>query len=110
MFTRSALVVTQLFTDLRRTVHIDDTSKVPYLSYGFIQGLESVAQRFNQWGCVRDSGLNKRSLASKYLHFHVPELFYISDSRAYDDAMRNSELLSAKLAYQPGPAIQNARW
>jgi hypothetical protein len=28
------------------------------------------------------SGLNKRSLASKYLHFHVPRLFYILDSRA----------------------------
>jgi len=48
------------------------------------------------------SGLNKRSLASKYLHFHVPELFYISDSRAYD-AMRNSELLSAKLAQPVWP-------
>ena len=28
------------------------------------------------------SGLEKRSLASKYLHFHVPELFYVLDSRA----------------------------
>jgi hypothetical protein len=28
------------------------------------------------------SGLEKRALASKYLHFHVPELFYIYDSRA----------------------------
>ncbi len=28
------------------------------------------------------SGLEKRSLASKYLHFHVPQLFYIYDSRA----------------------------
>lgn len=28
------------------------------------------------------SGLNKRSLASKYLHFHVPKLFYIYDTRA----------------------------
>lgn len=28
------------------------------------------------------SGLEKRSLASKYLHFHFPELFYIYDSRA----------------------------
>jgi hypothetical protein len=28
------------------------------------------------------SGLEKRSLASKYLHFHVPELFFIYDSRA----------------------------
>lgn len=29
------------------------------------------------------SGLNKRSLASKYLHFHLPNLFFIYDSRAY---------------------------
>jgi len=28
------------------------------------------------------SGMNKRSLASKYLHFHVPQMFYIFDSRA----------------------------
>ena len=28
------------------------------------------------------SGLEKRSLASKYLHFHVPELFYLFDNRA----------------------------
>ena len=28
------------------------------------------------------SGLNKRSLASKYLHFHHPLLFFIYDSRA----------------------------
>ena len=30
------------------------------------------------------SGLNKISLASKYLHFHLPNLFYIYDSRAND--------------------------
>lgn len=28
------------------------------------------------------SGLEKRSLASKYLHFHFPNLFFIYDSRA----------------------------
>jgi len=28
------------------------------------------------------TGLEKRSLASKYLHFHKPNLFYIYDSRA----------------------------
>lgn len=28
------------------------------------------------------SGMDKRSLASKYLHFHLPNLFYIYDSRA----------------------------
>ena len=30
------------------------------------------------------SDLKKRSLASKYLHFHVPKLFYIYDSRAVE--------------------------
>lgn len=30
----------------------------------------------------RISGTEKRSLASKYLHFHCPDLFYIYDSRA----------------------------
>lgn len=28
------------------------------------------------------SGLEKRSLASKYLHFHLPDLFFLYDSRA----------------------------
>lgn len=28
------------------------------------------------------SGVQKRSLASKYLHFHLPQLFFIFDSRA----------------------------
>lgn len=28
------------------------------------------------------TGLEKRSLASKYLHFHCPEMFFIYDSRA----------------------------
>lgn len=28
------------------------------------------------------SGLKKRSLASKYLHFHLPDLFFIYDSRS----------------------------
>ncbi|AOM77382.1 hypothetical protein [Pedobacter steynii] len=34
-----------------------------------------------------DRYLKKRSFASKYLHFHHPELFFIYDSRA-KDAMR----------------------
>jgi hypothetical protein len=32
------------------------------------------------------SGLSKRSLASKYLHFHVPRMFFIYDSRAMKGA------------------------
>lgn len=39
----------------------------------------SVTNLFN-----RISGLGKRSLASKYLHFHLPTLFYIYDSRAVE--------------------------
>jgi hypothetical protein len=38
---------------------------------------ERVKELFNEI-----SGLEKRSLASKYLHFHFPERFYIYDSRA----------------------------
>jgi hypothetical protein len=34
------------------------------------------------------SGLDKRSLASKYLHFHAPNLFYIYDSRAIKGARK----------------------
>lgn len=34
------------------------------------------------------SGLEKRSLASKYLHFHIPRLFYIYDSRAAEALAR----------------------
>ena len=30
------------------------------------------------------TALNKRSLASKYLHFHCPDMFFIYDSRAND--------------------------
>lgn len=38
------------------------------------------------------SGQNKRSLASKYLHFHVPNMFYIYDSRAVREARRYVKL------------------
>jgi len=36
------------------------------------------------------TGIEKRSLASKYLHFHLPQLFYLYDSRAAD-AIRSYE-------------------
>ena len=39
------------------------------------------------------SGTEKRSLASKYLHFHVPKLFYIYDSRAAQAIRELSTLL-----------------
>lgn len=40
------------------------------------------------------SGLNKRSLASKYLHFHIPKLFYIYDSRVVNVMNRLASILS----------------
>ncbi len=40
------------------------------------------------------SGLKKRSLASKYLHFHFPDLFFIYDSRAKNALSKISDKLS----------------
>jgi hypothetical protein len=39
------------------------------------------------------TNLDKRSLASKYLHFHVPQLFYIYDSRAVKGIREFSDVL-----------------
>lgn len=39
------------------------------------------------------SNLQKRSLASKYLHFHVPTLFFIYDSRAVEAMREFSDVL-----------------
>ena len=39
------------------------------------------------------SGLEKRSLASKYLHFHIPRLFYIYDTRAVHGLSKLGKLL-----------------
>jgi hypothetical protein len=40
------------------------------------------------------SGLDKRSLASKYLHFHIPNLFFIYDSRAHKRSVASAALLA----------------
>jgi len=48
------------------------------------------------------SHLQKRSLASKYLHFHVPQLFFIYDSRAVTAIREFSNLL-------PGTARTDGR-
>lgn len=43
--------------------------------------------------------LEKRSLASKYLHFHCPSMFWIYDSRA-NNAIRKHVALDKKRAYK----------
>jgi len=57
---------------LRRYKTLDATSLAQVISTHF-----TVMRLFR-----RVSGLHKRSLASKYLHFHLPHLFFIYDSRA----------------------------
>jgi hypothetical protein len=42
------------------------------------------------------SGLEKRALASKYLHFHFPEIFYIYDSRAVGAVKTLKKILDLK--------------
>lgn len=43
------------------------------------------------------TGLKKRSLASKYLHFHCPEKFFIYDNRAYESVRRLVERPDKKI-------------
>ena len=49
------------------------------------------------------TNMNKRSLTSKYLHFHAPKMFYIYDSQANEAARKlinKNELLLSKY-YEP---------
>jgi hypothetical protein len=48
------------------------------------------------------TGLEKRALASKYLHFHLPRLFFIFDSRA--------ERMIRKVAGAREPSSKRARY
>lgn len=50
------------------------------------------------------SGLEKRSLASKYLHFHVPGLFFIYDSRAVQGMRRVAAVVGGTHASRDGRA------
>jgi hypothetical protein len=45
------------------------------------------------------SGLEKRSLASKYLHFHVPQLFFIYDTRAVEGMRAVSQIVGRVSSY-----------
>ena len=52
------------------------------------------------------TGLEKRSLASKYLHFHCPEKFFIYDSRAKEAIRKivkrpDKKILSEIVEYDP---------
>lgn len=53
------------------------------------------------------SGLDKRSLASKYLHFHLPHLFYIYDARAVKAISYFSHITGRAKASQVGDKEYN---
>ena len=56
------------------------------------------------------SGLEKRSLASKYLHFHLPNLFYIYDSRAMEAVRKLSELVSRAHGTPPDADLEYGKF
>jgi hypothetical protein len=53
------------------------------------------------------TGLNKRSLASKYLHFHFPKLFFIYDSRVVKALRTLSPMLARIERAMPGNEFDN---
>ena len=61
--------------------YLSDLKKYKTITYDNLQQILQthyyLTERLN-----RITKLNKRSFASKYLHFHLPDLFYIYDSRA----------------------------
>ena len=56
------------------------------------------------------SGLEKRSLASKYLHFHLPHLFYIFDSRAVEAMRKLSGLVGRALGTPPDADLEYGKF
>lgn len=48
------------------------------------------------------TGLEKRSLASKYLHFHVPQVFFLFDGRAERASLSRRQLDRVLLALDAG--------
>lgn len=56
------------------------------------------------------SGLDKRSLASKYLHFHMPNLFYIFDSRAVEAMRTLSGLVGHALRTSPDADLEYGKF
>lgn len=79
---------------LRQFSNIDERSIVPMLEVHcyFVRRLYKITK------------LCKRSLASKYLHFHKPELFYIYDS------MANAGLSKAMPKYRVGKISSDGRF
>lgn len=81
----------QIYSDFAREIiensHIID-KKIKFLDelklYELSENLQTVFELHSLITSIMKnvSGLDKRSLASKYLHFHCPHAFFIYDSRA----------------------------
>jgi len=56
------------------------------------------------------TGMEKRSLVSKYLHFHRPNLFFIYDSRAITSLRKLTKPVRAKLSKKHNIDIEYAKF
>jgi hypothetical protein len=70
---------------------IDEAKKVKLGTESALKTAVKVHERTTRL-FYKVSKLKKRSLASKYLHFHVPKLFYIYDARAAEALHRSGKL------------------
>ena len=61
--------------------HLNDFKKHKTITYDNLQQILQTHYYLTEL-LMGITDLNKRSFASKYLHFHLPDLFYIYDSRA----------------------------
>ena len=72
--------VTQTFKESEIDKYLDDLKLIKNLNEDNIQLV--LQTHFYLTKIINEiTALNKRSFCSKYLHFHLPELFYIYDSR-----------------------------
>jgi len=79
--------VVPIFQNLDLDQYINEIKSwgdVPLLSLGDEQIIKILAlHKILSSAFEKATGLQKRSFASKYLHFHLPNIYFIYDSRAY---------------------------
>jgi len=71
------------FRDSKIDVYLDDLSQYDELTVELIPKVLKVHHYLTQL-TASITALEKRSFSSKYLHFHLPNLFFIYDSRVVD--------------------------
>jgi hypothetical protein len=80
-----------------------DAAATPGIASETLPVLLSVHAKFTRL-FKRISGRNQRSLASKYLHFHLPEHFFLYDTRAVQALGFLKEVIGKRLMLGPNAA------